>query len=856
MQHVRLHDDWSLFVARPADGMPDALPEGGIPASVPGCVHTDLLAAGLIEDPYDDRNEADVQWIGRCDWRYETTFEVSEALLDHDRVDLVCEGLDTVATVELNGAAIGTAENMHHPHRFDARPALAPGENRLAVTFESALRYAEARRDELGALPHVNAHPYNFIRKMACNFGWDWGPTLVTAGIWKPIRLEAWSEARIDAVRPLVETATEDEARVGVHVDLPRAADADATAHVELQSPGGEVVASGTAAGDAEGAPAPTDAGTLYAALEVDAPRRWWPAGHGDQPLYTVSVELTGREGEVLDRWSSRIGLRTVELRTEPDETGSAFTVAVNGEPVFCKGATWIPDDAFPTRVGRTDYRERIEQALDANMNMLRVWGGGLYESDAFYELCDELGVMVWQDFPFSCAFYPEEGRFPELVDAEARHNVARLSPHPSLVLWNGTNECIRLRDRRDELGDAWREADEDRPWGLGYYLEMLPQVVDDLDPSRPYWPGSPYSGSMDRPPNADEHGCTHVGEAGVGEAGGDSDYTHHRAHEPRFASGFGHQAPPAMATLKAALPPDQRAADAPGLLHHQKSPAGHDRLQALLGRHFRLPDAAGGGPGDGDRGNGFADWHYAAQLNQARALKTGAEWYRTRAPACQGTLYWQLNDCWPALSGAAVDGAGRRKPLWYATRRFYADRLLTIQPEGDGLVLHGINETDEDWEERLAFARLGFDGTIKHRESAPVEVPAGRTERLVRLDGGFEPEAPAEELIVADTHRRRALWFFERDRDLHYPSADFAAGFSQEGSTHRLTISTRVLLRDVCILADHLDPAATVSDQLVTLLPGETYQFTIQSERELGLDALTERPVFQCANRFRESQA
>jgi beta-mannosidase len=875
MINALLHDDWSLYLAHPADDTPahirDAVDrDRGIPATVPGCVYTDLLAADLIDDPYVGTNENDVQWIGRSDWRYACSFDgeeltIEDTLFGHDHIDLVCEGLDTVATVELNGTTLGTTENMHHPHRFDVRSALTSGTNHLAVTFASAVEYAEARRDERGMLPHVNPHPYNFIRKMACNFGWDWGPILVTAGIWKPISIQAWNRARINAVRPLVETATEDAARVVVHVDVEEAnaSASPVTASLRLRDPEGTVVAEAVAdpntadpntadpnLADRSKDGASTGKRTVSAELRVADPERWWPVGHGDQPLYTLDVTLRrdGTTGPVLDRASTRVGLRTVALHTDPDDTGSAFTIAVNGKPIFCKGANWIPDDAFVTRIDRSQYRERLEQAVNANMNMLRVWGGGLYETDAFYDLCDEMGILVWQDFLFACAFYPEDDAFRSLVEREARYNVARLSSHPSLAVWNGNNECIWFDAKRDELDDdAWREVDVDRPWGLGYYLSLLPDVVNEVDPSRPYYPGSPYSGSMQIHPNEDSHGCTHVWEAWFG-----TDYTRHRAHVPRFASEFGHQAPPSIATLERAVPRDQWAPDAPVLLHHQKSPSGHVRLKDLLGRHFLTPD--GEAADTAFSAENFTDWHFLTQLNQARALDTGIRWYRSRHPVCHGTLYWQLNDCWPVLSWSAIDGEGRPKLLWYATRRFYADRLLTIEPdapprEAGGLALHAVNDADQPWGDEVTLSRIGFDGHVHERHETSFHVPPRRSTMVTAIP--LEPDDPSTECLVAEAGAERTVWFFERDKNLRYPEPDFDTRLVRDEDEYHLTITARTLLRDLCLLPDHLDPDARASDQLITLLPGMSFTFDIASTADLSNDALTRPPVLQCANRF-----
>lgn len=462
-----LHESWTVRAVDGGAAHPPSAVRAAVPAAVPGCVHTDLLAAGLIPDPYLDDNETRLTWIGRTAWRYETVFDWSPT--GHERTDLVCEGLDTVALIELNGQRIGETANMHRSYRFDVAGALREGENRLSVTFDSPYAYAERVRAELGDRPGAYAEPYPFIRKMACNFGWDWGPTLVTSGIWRPIGLHAWSGVRIADVRPLV-SLHDATARVDVHVKVDGGAAAEVTASL------GEV------SGQARIPAGRTDA---VITLEVPDPALWWPRGHGDQPLH----ELVVTAGD--DVWRRDIGLREVRLRTDD----GAFTLAVNGVDVFLRGVNWIPDDCFPTRVGRDRYAARLAQACEAGVNLVRVWGGGLYESEDFYDLCDRLGLMVWQDFPFACAAYPEEDPIGAEVAAEAREQVTRLTPHPSLVLWCGNNENIQ---GHAEWG--WRERLQDRSWGAGFYLETLPRIVAELDPTRPYWPGSPYSGSADLP--------------------------------------------------------------------------------------------------------------------------------------------------------------------------------------------------------------------------------------------------------------------------------------------------------------------------------------------------------------------
>ncbi|WP_043621736.1 glycoside hydrolase family 2 protein [Nonomuraea candida] len=771
-----LHDGWTLR----ADGDdPRGLAE--IPAAVPGSVHTDLLAAGLIEDPYRDDNETRLGWIGRTDWVYATAFDWHDD--GHERVDLVCEGLDTIATVRLNGHMLGESANMHRTYRFAAREALREGANRLEVRFRAPYAYAEEQRARHGERPGPYDEPYPFIRKMACNFGWDWGPTLVTSGIWRPIGLAGWSGARLAEVRPLVR---------GDGVDV----------HVRVERSGGDAPVTVTAEVAGVSVEAKLEPGESEAVLRLDVPHaeRWWPRGHGAQPLYPLTV----RAGS--DEWRREIGFRTVELDTD------AFRLIVNGRPVFVRGFNWIPDDCFPARVTPQRLAERFGQALETGANALRVWGGGVYESEDFYTLADRAGLLVWQDFPFACSAYPEEEPFRSEVEAEARQNVARLSAHPSLVLWCGSNENVEGHQRW-----GWREPLGDRSWGAGFYYDLLPRVVAELDPTRPYWPSSPYSGDPERDVLDPSTGTLHIWDVWNRE-----DYLRYGAYEPRFVAEFGFQGPPAYATLRAASSDEPLTPDS----SHQKADDGQAKLLRGLGGHLPQPET-------------FDDWHYYTQLNQARAMAYGVERFRALMPYCMGTIVWQLNDCWPVTSWAAVDGAGRRKPLWYALRRSFADRLIT-RLDADVVL---VNDTDEEWAGTLDLAARDLSGTAIAERAEQVTVPARGTLRLA------PPQADGALFVTAALDGERAVFALAEDPEMGYPKAKAAAVVEREEGGYAVTVTAATVVRELAIFPDRLDPAATVDDQLVTLLPGESVTFHVTTGEELDPEALTSYPVLRCVN-------
>ncbi|PGH43085.1 beta-mannosidase [Micromonospora sp. WMMA1996] len=806
-----LHEGWTLR-ALPGPQVPSEIAGVEVPATVPGCVHTDLLAAGLIPDPYLDDNENRLTWIGRTDWVYRTTFHHEPG--GDDRVDLACAGLDTVATVTLNGVEVGHTENQHRSYRFDVRSLLRAGDNTLAVRFDSPYRYAEAHRDRLGDRPNAYPEPFQFIRKTACNFGWDWGPTVVTAGIWRRIALHAWSAARLATVRPLV-TVDGGVGRVELHVEVERTRDEPLTVHA-------------TVAGVAAEVTVPAGERAALLTLTVDDPALWWPAGYGEQPLHDLDVTLRAADGRDLDTVSRRIGFRSVRLDTTPDAHGTPFTLHVNDVPIFVKGVNWIPDDAFPNRVTRARLAQRFDQALGANVNLLRIWGGGRYESDDFYELADEAGLLVQQDFLFACAAYPEEEPFRTEVEAEAREQVTRLAGHPSLVLWTGNNENIWGWHDWD-----WQEPLAGRTWGRGYYLELLPTIVGELDPTVPYWPGSPWSGSDDIHPNDPAHGTMHIWDVW-----NDDDYTKYREYVPRFVAEFGYQAPPAFATLRRSISDEPLAHDSPGMAHHQKAIDGDLKLQRGLDAHLPVPAD-------------FDDWHYYTQLNQARAIQLGVEHFRSHRPVCTGTIVWQLNDCWPVTSWAAVDGDGRRKPLWYALRRAYADRLLTVQPRDGGLALVAVNETGRAWTAPATVTRLTLAGEPRAKTSVDLDVPAYSSVVLPLPAELARPDEARRELLVAEAGdtAERALWFFAEDRDVEWPAADWDATVEPADGGRRVRVTARTVLRDLTLFPDRLDPSAQVDQALVTLLPGESAVFTVRADAPLDADALTRRPVLRCVN-------
>ncbi|OIH95210.1 glycoside hydrolase family 2 protein [Curtobacterium sp. MCBA15_001] len=918
LDREELQRDWTVSIGDDStpDGVPGealaALRGAGIAASVPGQVHTDLEREGLLPDPTFDRNEPATAWVGRADWAYRRQLDVDPR--GHERIDLVCDGLDTVTELTLDGVQIGTTRNMHRRYRFDLRDrtggrssartgedgGVANDERTLEILFESPYREAGRVAARAGAMPGPYDEPFPYVRKMASNFGWDWGLTAVTSGPWRAVAVERWSTARLRDVRPLVDVEA-GEGVLDAHIAFERSGPdpyGETTADLDQDGEDDDLVLVVTVAGEtADGTKTrqrsraqvtPKEDETVVTVRIPDA-RLWWPRGYGEQPLYDVFVELQTVEGEVLDRQTFKTGFRSTRIDTTKDTVGRPFDVHVNGTLIDVRGVNWIPDDVIVSRVDRARYAARLQAAAELNTNLVRVWGGGVYESHDFYEVCDELGLLVWQDFPFACSAYPEDEPLRSEVVAEARDNVARLARHPSLLLWNGNNENFWLHD-----ADDWGSALGDRGWGLDYYLDLLPTIVDAVDPSRFYTVASPWSGSESLPANDVDHETHHSWD--VWNRLSDE---HYRDSVPRFVSEFGWQAPPAWRTLRDAVTDDPMTPTSPGVVHHQKAASGMQKLaDGLAPRFGAVPD------GDFDR------WHYLTQLQQARAIATGVEHWRTHWPRNTGVVVWQLNDLWPVSSWSAIDSAGRLKPLAHELRRLYDDVLLTIRPASAVPVSVGRPPADSAGRtggsdqttaslpvpdgvgstaslpvpEQVAYQQ--GDTAVLVTESSPIEVAVRSTRRgldsvvrvrridmagrvlaevelpvhldkagvgVVALPASVGVVAdPTAELVVADMDWRRAVWTPAPDKDMRWEPAHYRASFSPaaDGDGLDLVVEAESLVRDLLLQPDRVQPTGTVDRGFMTLLPGERVQYRLHGVTEADVPALTGTAVLWSLDR------
>jgi beta-mannosidase len=653
------------------------------PATVPGGVHTDLLALGKIPDPFVADHEKQVQWIGETDWEYCTTFQAAPELLNEARQFLVCDGLDTLAEVSLNGILLGKADNMYRQWKWDVTGALRAGANEISILFGGPVTFIAARQKEkpLWGGGDITGGPH--LRKAPCQWGWDWGPKLPPIGIWKDIRLEGYSIAKFEDVHVR-------QRHQGGKVTV------SAAAQVENWDAGSLWVKMTLVAPDGSSQTTQVEvADRAEAAIAVDDPQLWWPNGYGKQNLYRLEVTL-GTETSTLDSRAYQIGLRTIELKQVPDEWGESFTFVVNGVPVFAKGADWIPTDSFPTRITNEHLEYLIQSAAEAHMNMLRVWGGGLYESEGFYDLCDRYGILIWQDFTFACGVYPEDDAFAGNVRIEAIENVRRLRHRASLALWCGNNEM--------EQGWAdWRWNKPEDPVNqrlkIGYdrmYHRLLPAVVAQEDPDRVYWPSSASSGIPFAEPNGMQRGDMHYWDVWHGR----KPFTAYRTQFPRFMSEFGFQALPPYKTVQTYAALEDQNMTSYIMEHHQRNAAGNGLIIGQMTDTFRMP-------------KDFPSLVYLSMLLQAEGIRYGVEHWRRNRQRVSGTLIWQLNDCWPVASWSSLDYFGRWKALHYSAKRFYAPVLLSVEDDGTRMSIHVTSDLTQNWEGLVRWRLEELNGAV-----------------------------------------------------------------------------------------------------------------------------------------------
>lgn len=820
MQKMTLNgDNWQMRI----EGEQDIYGVNGrdISAVIPGSVYGNLLRQGMMPDPYERMNELDALKLMENDFRFQTVFSLTREQLDGDYLLLRFDGIDTLAEIYLNDMLLGHAENMHRVWEFDIRETAKEGENTLRVEIFSPTRYLEEENKKVftgGSWDAMLGFPH--LRKAHCMFGWDWGPRLPDAGLFREVSVLSGKKARIEQV--YITQNWRDSVDITYNVSIEDFTEEEAyEIHIALYDPDSALVEEkSSGSGTAEG----------WDTITVHKPKRWWPHGYGEQPLYRAEVTLLDEAGEPLDTWSRRIGLRTMTVNREKDEWGECFAHEVNGVKIFAMGADYIPEDNILSRVTPERTRRLLEDAVAVNHNCIRVWGGGYYPDDWFFDSCDELGLIVWQDFMFACASYELDGDFARNISAEIRDNVRRIRHHACLGLWCGNNEM-----ETQTLDGAWKPSIKQKCDYIKIFEYLIPQVLEEEDPSTFYWPSSPSSGGNYDNPWDENRGDTHYWAVWHGN----KPFTDYRNYYFRYMSEFGFQSFPCLKTVESFTAPEDRNIFSRVMEMHQRNTAANGKILSYLSATYLYP-------------TDFEILLYASQLLQAEAIRYGIEHFRRNRGRCMGTVVWQLNDIWPVASWASIDYFGRWKALHYAEKRAFAPVMISCEEVGElserpfcvaqpapiekSARLHVANETMENvrgvvrWALRLASGEAVLDG----EEEARVEALSGLWLPKMDFSSYDELEVYISYSFEQDgTVVSEGTSLFTAPKHFHFQDPKLCV--RREGS--ELVITAQAYAKQVAV--EGVDGDVKFSDNFfdmnpgehrIQILEGEASEFTVKS--------------------------
>ena len=802
------------------------------PATVPGVVHTDLMDNKIIEDPFFRLNERGMQWIDKEDWIYQTTFQLTPEMMGRENIDLIFKGLDTYADVYLNEKKILEANNMFREWKTSIKPDLKPGENVLKIYFHSPIKVDIPKWDalpyqyEAGNDQSENGGVFNkkvsvFARKAGYHYGWDWGPRLVTSGIWRPVYVEAWDNARINDVFIRQPEVSKSRASLIGEVEILADKEIDQANVTITEAASGRVLAGQTVS-------LQKGINKISLPFSIKSPKLWWSNGLGEPHLYSFRTDLTVNN-QTSDAWTEEVGLRSLKIINRPDKDGKTFYVELNGIPVFAKGANYIPQDNFLPRVTPGQYEKTILDAANANMNMLRIWGGGTYESDLFYQLCDRYGILVWQDFMFACSLYPAEGELLENIRQEAIDNVKRLRNHACIALWCGNNECNdawfnwgwqkRYKAQNPEYEQKiWKQFNDQ-------YNVTLPQVVEEYAPESFYWPSSPfgrYDGGSD-----DRNGDRHYWEVWHGK----KPIEMYNKERSRFFSEYGFQSFPEFESVKRYAPrqEDWDIYSEVMMSHQRGGMHANELIETYLLNEYRKP-------------RNFEAFLYMNHVLQGDAIKTAIEAHRRDMPYCMGTLFWQHNDCWPVASWASRDYYGRWKAQHYFARKAYRDILVSPIADEDGqLKVQIVSDRHKACNGRLEVKVMKLTGEVLNSYKRNVIVDANSSKALfsVPLDealkGVRKEDVFIHAVLLTDKGNSNYTnnYFLVKQKEVNYPKAQLATSVQPIEGGFEVTLSSDNFARAVFIATG--DANSSFSDNYFDILPGSSVKVEVYTDLPLA---------------------
>ncbi|MEJ5352551.1 MAG: sugar-binding domain-containing protein [Melioribacteraceae bacterium] len=807
-----LNKNWELSLGKNYSPFtPEAIKKiKSIQAEVPGTVHTDLLKNNLIDDPFYSDNENKLGWVSESDWIYKTTFDLPFLHDDSSNIKLVFEGIDTIAKIFLNNIQIGTASNMFIKYEFDVTKILNEKNNELKLIFESPIKYAEKQERYYGKLP-VALNSYRvYIRKAQYSFGWDWGPSFPTMGVWKNVYLKKINKAEIENFRFYTKEIKNNYAIVEIELDIKRFTDEKISAIVKIFNENVSV-----------NKLIEIENYSNKIKFKIENPELWMPNGYGKPNLYNLEIKIIDDKKNVIDSLNKKVGIRKIELQLK-EKNKNTFKFIINGKKIFAKGVNWIPADAFLTRVTEDKYHQLLLYARDAKMNFVRVWGGGIYENDLFYEICDELGLLVWQDFMFACGSYPEHKEFIQNIKEEINYNVNRLQYHPSIAIWcgNNENEWIWYQEQKKSY--------KKMP-GYKIFSKVIPSILENLDSYRPYWQSSPFG--FDEDPNSPNSGNRHQWDIWSRWI----DYSFVKYDNSLFVTEFGFQGPANKSTLEKFIPVEERKINSRIFEFHNKQIEGPERVIKFLYTHLPLSTK-------------WDEFIYLTQLNQALALKTCLLHWRFNQPRTNGSIIWQINDTWPVVSWSLIDSDLKPKLSYYFVKKSFNEIAIKVNSENNQINILGLNQSEKNFKGILKLIVAdSLSGRILSEEKKSITIKGESINNLYVLKNYLTPDSVIIIILHNDEEKEvfRDVFIVSEWKHLRLPQTNIKLKLINQGEENYLEVSADKL----SIFVDFISPDIIFEDRGIILLPNETRLIRIFYE---GNAELNENNIeIFCLNKF-----